>query len=143
MLCSELIIVFGSGTQKWCHFLIFGHPIVPCDSATPGLDKTGLGMFGIKNLTWFEWLGTYVYRSYILVAKSCTNYLVGFTKCNFFFGKKVSNLIFCSKTVKTTFYLCQKNRRPWICWLLRNKWTKYIKTLLKLYLIVHNFIFWP
>ena len=61
----------------------------------------------------------------------------------FFFGKKVSNLIFCSKTVKTTFYLCQKNRRPWICWLLRNKWTKYIKTLLKLYLIVHNFIFWP
>ena len=86
---------------------------------------------------------TYVYRSYILVAKSCTNYLVGFTKCNFFFGKKVSNLIFCSKTVKTTFYLCQKNRRPWICWLLRNKWTKYIKTLLKLYLIVHNFIFWP
>ena len=54
MLCSELIIVFGSGTQKWCHFLIFGHPIVPCDSATPGLDKTGLGMFGIKNLSWFD-----------------------------------------------------------------------------------------
>ena len=35
-------------------FLILGHPIVPCDSTTPGLHKTGFGMFGIENLSWFE-----------------------------------------------------------------------------------------
>ena len=32
-------------------FLILGHPIVPCDSTTPGLHKTGFGMFGIENLS--------------------------------------------------------------------------------------------
>ena len=32
-------------------FLILGHSIVPSDSATSGLHKTGFEMFGIKNLS--------------------------------------------------------------------------------------------
>ena len=50
LIFSEQITVFESG-KKTMLFLILGHPIVPCDSATPGLHKTGFGMFGIKNLT--------------------------------------------------------------------------------------------
>ena len=49
-LFSEQITVFESGTKKML-FLILGHPIVPCDFATPGLHKTGFGMFGIENLS--------------------------------------------------------------------------------------------
>ena len=50
-------------------FLILGYPIVPCDSTTPGLHKTGFGMFGIENLSWFDSVHMWVVWSNLALEK--------------------------------------------------------------------------
>ena len=46
ILFSEQITVFEFGDKNHVIFE-FGPSQVPCDSATPGLHKTGFGMFGM------------------------------------------------------------------------------------------------